>query len=124
MSNLYSVMEKLSVGDHIRWKSTSENREANPSVVDAITETANGVEIRVIASGGGEYTLDFPEDKHPNTHWHPSDDSSEGNREANHQIRRGEVYAGRGPLLTLSIVGRAEDTPESMENERVREVLE
>jgi len=124
MSNLYSVMERLDVGDHIRWKSTSEDRETNPSVVDAITETADGVEVRVVASGGGEYTLDFPENKHPNTHWHPSDNSKEAHREANHQQRRGEVYVGRGPLLTLSIVGRAEDTPESMEHERVREVLE
>ena len=124
MSNLYTVMERLEVGDHIYWKSTAEDREANPSVVDAITETADGVEVRVVGPGGGEYTLDFPENKHHNTHWHPSDDSKEGHREANHQQRRGEVYVGRGPLLTLSIVGRAEDTPESMDHDRVREALE
>lgn len=124
MSDLYSVMERLEVGDHVYWRSTAETREANPSVVDAITETTDGVEIRVVGPGGGEYTLDFPEDKHPNTHWHPSEDSQESRRGANHQQRRGEIYAGRGPLLTLSIVGRAEDTPESMEHEPVRDALE
>jgi hypothetical protein len=124
MSNLYTVMERLHVGDHIFWRSTAEDRESNPSIVDAIIETADGTEVRVVGPGGGEYTLDFPDDKHPNTHWHPSDESKEAHRGANHQQRRGEVYVGRGPLLTLYLVGLAEDTPESMNHERVREALE
>lgn len=124
MSNLYSVAERLTTGDHIYWKSTAEDRESNPSVIEAIIQTSERLEIRVAGPGGGQYTLDFPESKHPNTHWHPSEGSREAHRDANHQQRRGEVYVGRGPLLSLSLAGRAEDTPVSMEHERVKEYLE
>ncbi|WP_276279484.1 hypothetical protein [Halorussus caseinilyticus] len=123
MTNLYSVVERLEVGDTILWTATAEERDTNFSSVDAITETQNGVEVRVSGPGGGQYTLDFPENKHPNTHWHPPEDSQETHLEAGHQRRRGEVYVGRGPLKMLTIVGRAEDTPESMAYEPLKEAL-
>lgn len=49
-------MERLDMDDHIHWKSTGEDWESNPSTVNVISETANGIEIRVVGSGGGEYT--------------------------------------------------------------------
>lgn len=124
MSNLYTVVERLSVGDTILWKSTAEERETTYSTVDAIIETADRIEIRVSGPRGGQYTLDFPDDKHPNTHRHPPDESKKEHADADHQVRRNEVYVGRGPLIMLSLVGRAEDTPESMADERVQDALD
>lgn len=123
MTDLYTVMENLEIGDTIFWVATAEERDTNISTVDAIIETTDGIEIRVSGPGGGKYTLDFPEDKHPNTHWHPPEKSKETHTDAGHQVRRGEVYVGRGPLTMLALVGRAEDTPESMEHERLQELL-
>ncbi|WP_164471799.1 hypothetical protein [Halosimplex salinum] len=123
MTDLYSVLERLEVGDTIFWTATAEERDTNISTVDAVIESKDGIEIRVSGPGGGQYTLDFPEDKHPNTHWHPPEDSKETHRESGHQEQRGEVYVGRGPLKMLAIVGRAEDTPESMAHEPLKEAL-
>lgn len=123
MTDLYSVGKRLEVGDRILWTATAEERETTPSIVDAVTETDGGLEVRVSGPQGGQYTLDFPDDMHPNTHWHPPENSREDHREAGHQERRGEVYVGRGPLTMLAIVGRAEDTPESMELERLVEMI-
>lgn len=117
-------MERLEVGDKVLWTATAEERDTNFSTVDALIETEDGVEARVSGPGGGQYTLEFPKDKHPNTHWHPPDESQQTHLDAGHQKRRGEVYVGRGPLVMLSIVGHAEDTPESMAHDRLRESLE
>lgn len=123
MSDLYSVMERLEVGDTILWTATAEERDTNHSTVDAIIESTDSVEIRVSGPQGGQYTLDFPEDMHPNTHWHPPEESKETHIESGHQERRGEVYVGRGPLTMLAIVGLAEDTPESDAEGSLQDVL-
>jgi len=68
VTDLYTVMEHLTVGDTILWTATAEERNTSYSTVTAIIETTDGVEIRVAGPRGGQYTLDFPDDMHPNTH--------------------------------------------------------
>lgn len=48
ISSLYIVMERPHVGDHIYWKSIAEDRESNSSMVNAIIETADRTEVRVV----------------------------------------------------------------------------
>lgn len=124
MTDLYSVVERLEVGDTIFWAATAEERDTNLSTVDTIIEADDRVEVRVSGPGGGQYTLDFPDDEHPVAHWHPPDSSKETHRQSGHQERRGEVYVGRGPLIMLAIVGRAEDTPASMAHEPLKKAIE